>query len=166
MENILEKTNNKIIQKYFLKVRWDQNKKIILFFGLGLLLIMAANFFENSDKNLTKKFHLDATIPEGYVLVPVPIVNADSISSMIGRYGVVDLFLSQNGLKSKKIISKVKIVQASDDLNSFAVLLKEDQSQKILNYNGPFFAVIQNPTRKSQETFQSGKQTIVINYQK
>lgn len=166
MENTLIKANNKIIQKYFLKVRWDQNKKIILFFSLGLLLIMVANFFENRDTNQSKKFHLDSTIPEGYVLVPVPIINGESISSMIGKYGVVDLFLSQDGLKSKRIISKVKIVQATDDLNSFAVLLREEQSQKLLSFNGPFFAVIQNPTRKSQETFQSGKQTIVINYQK
>lgn len=166
MENVLEVNNNKLIQKYLPKVRFDQNKRIILLFLIGLALILIANFFEKENGQQNKRFFLDASIPEGYVLVPIPLANGDSLSSMIGRHGIVDLFQSKNGLKSKKVISKVKIVQANDDINSFAVLLKETESQLILNYEGPFFAVIQNPSSKSQEKFMSGKKTITINYQK
>lgn len=166
MENTLEISHNKIIHKYLPKFRFDQNKRIILFFLFGLGLILIANFFEKETQGTSKRFFLDATIPDGYVLVPISITNADSIASMIGRHGVVDLFLSKNGIKSKKIISKVKIIQANDELSSFAVLLKENESQQILNYEGPFFAVIQNPSSKSQEKFTSGKKTITINYQK
>lgn len=166
MENALEINQTKLIEKYLPKMRFDQNKRLILFFLTGLIIILVANFFEKDTNNQSKRFFLDSAIPEGYVLVPISLANAESLASMIGRNGVVDLFLSKNGIKSKKVISKVKIIQANDDLNSFAVLLKENQSQQILTYEGPFFAVIQNPTAKSQERFMAGKKTITINYQK
>lgn len=157
--------NKQIISKYLLKVRLDQNKKIFLFFLLGLIMIFTITIFENKPNSSNSKFYLDSIIPEGHVLVPIQLINADSLALIIGRNGVVDLFQTENGRKTKKIASKVKIVQATDELNSFAVLLKEQQSQKILNYETPFFAVVQNPSAKSKEIFQNGKTQIVINYQ-
>lgn len=161
----MEKIKDQIIKKYLLKFRIDQNKKVILFFVLGLLIILSITLFQDKNETQGKKFYLDSTIPEGFVLVPVTIINGSSLSNMIGRNGVVDLYLTDNGKKTKKAAGRVKIVQATDDIDSFAVLLKEDQSHKILSFEEPFFAVVQNPRIKSKEIFQNGKNRIVINYQ-
>jgi hypothetical protein len=165
INKIMEKLNTQIISKYFLNVRINQNKKVILFFLLGLVIILSATFFNQEEKKTTNKFFLDSTIPEGYVFVPVSILNGASLSNMIGQHGVVDLYLTFNGKKTKKIASRVKIIQATNEIDSFAVLLKEEQSQNILTYTEPFFAVIQNPTIKSQNIFQAGKNKISIHYQ-
>ena len=161
----MENLKKKIINKYLLKARLNQNKKIVLFFILGLISIIFANFFNNKTSVMQNQNHIDSLIPKGYVLVPINIINSGSISSIIGPYGIVDLYLTKDGNKSKRIASRVKIIKASGDENTYAALLKETQSYKILSYEAIFFAVVQNPKIKSQEIFQNNKRKIVINYQ-
>ncbi|MCK6598169.1 MAG: hypothetical protein L6Q37_07375 [Bdellovibrionaceae bacterium] len=156
---------NQLIKKYFLKVRLNQNKKIIIFFLFGLFIIFSLNWVNNKDPIQYSKFNIDATIPNGYVLIPIDVINGASLSSLMGQTGIVDLFSTENGRKTKLVASRVKIVQATDQNDSFAVLLKETLSQKIVQAQGPFFAIVQNPKQKSSEIFTDGAKKITINYQ-
>ncbi len=94
----------------------------------------------------------DTFIPPGKVLVPIEIINAESLEGLIGNVGgVVDLFTtSEDGSKRNfKVGDRLKILKAPLNPRQFAVLIDEDSSSQILQHQGPFFAVIQNPQQKS-----------------
>lgn len=92
-------------------------------------------------------FSADTIIPAGYVLIPIEVQNLEALSSIVGQYGVVDLFsVAINGQKSgQKVATRLKILRAPLNPNQFAVLTKESSSAELLKFSGPFFVVIQNP---------------------
>lgn len=89
----------------------------------------------------------DTVIPAGYVLVPIELENAASLSSMIGSYGIVDLFAAKNEKsgRGRKVGARLKLLRAPLNPDQYAVLVHESESASLLEAKGPFFAVIQNP---------------------
>ncbi len=101
----------------------------------------------------------DTYIPPGFVLVPVELQNADALDSLIGGFGVVDLF--QSGLESeskpRKVAAQVKILRAPLNPRHFAVLVPENEAPPLVKSSLPFFVVLQNPDSKNT-TFPKKKQ--------
>jgi hypothetical protein len=89
---------------------------------------------------------LENMIPAGFVLVPIQVSNFESLDSILGPYGIVDLFVPANspGAKALKVASRVKILRAPQNPSQFAVLVEAQASEKLLAQGGAFFAVIQN----------------------
>lgn len=85
-------------------------------------------------------------IPRGYVLVPIEVSNYDSLDSILGKYGVVDLYLpSENSkLRQRKVAERVRILRAPLNPSRFAVLVKETESSRLVSYSGPFTVIVQN----------------------
>ncbi len=96
---------------------------------------------------------VDTFIPKGFVLIPIEIANADSLNSIINGTGVVDLYAAPGGQGKKGILvgRRLKLIQAPLNNEKLAVMVKESESATILSFNGPFFAVIQNPAAVGQE---------------
>ncbi len=86
-------------------------------------------------------------IPEGFVLVPIEVANFESLDSILGKFGVVDLFVGSDDprVKPRKLAERVKILRAPLNPNHFAVLVPDSESQKIVAYSGAMTVVVQNP---------------------
>jgi hypothetical protein len=86
-------------------------------------------------------------IPEGFVLVPIEVANYESLDSILGNFGVVDLYSGglDPGQRPIKVASRVKILRAPLNPNHFAVLAPEAESQRLLGFSGPLTVVVQNP---------------------
>lgn len=89
---------------------------------------------------------IDTFIPAGFVLVPIEVQNYESLDSILGSHGVVDLYLpSQTGSgKGSRVATRVRIMRAPLNPSQFAVLVREDQSSQLVRTESPFFVVVQN----------------------
>lgn len=112
---------------------------------------------------------VDTFIPRGHVLVPLEIRNAESLASLVGDLGgVVDLYLAttEQMKGGQKVASKVKLLRAPLNPDQYAVLVKDDESQRLLGFQGPFIAVIQNPDERGMKVTENHKvQRVRIEYQ-
>lgn len=89
----------------------------------------------------------DTYIPYGFVLVPIEVQNYEALDSVLGNYGVVDLYKSTggDGRPGQKVARAVKILRAPLNPNHFAILVEENLAPEIAKSFDPFFVVIQNP---------------------
>jgi len=89
----------------------------------------------------------DTYIPEGFSLVPIEVANYETLDSLLGSFGVVDLFTAEPGKPevSKRIAYRVKIARAPHNPSHFAVLVPFNEVHNILRYPGPFMVSVQNP---------------------
>lgn len=128
---------------------WLKIKKnrifVMAFVGMGILVLLA-NAGQSVEKERSPD-SADTVIPAGYVLVPIQLENQDSISSLMGEFGVVNLFLSAKvtGHGRVKVGQGLKLLRAPLNPEQYAVLVPDEESGKILEAQGPFFAVLQNP---------------------
>lgn len=152
----------------------DKNSKN-KFLILGFIFLGAASLaLSNPRQETSPQTHeagptpasVDTLIPNGYVLVPIEVSNANSLSSLLGDVGgVVDLYLPQGKKNSLKIASKLKILRAPYNPDLYAVLVREQEGSRIMSYSGPFLAVVQNPREKGQRMIDTQVKKISIDYQ-
>lgn len=90
---------------------------------------------------------IDTLIPTGFALVPIEVQNSESLDSILGNKGVVNLLAPprEAGKKSRLIARRVPILRAPLNPSHFAVLVPESISRDITQEQGPFWVVIQNP---------------------
>lgn len=151
----------------------DLKTKILLgsFIVLGILALLLKPSKEEAviaETGAPAGPSVDTFIPAGYVLVPIELVNGESLSTLVGDMGgVVDLYLSSNEDKRKsiKVGSKLKLLRAPLNPQQYAVLVKDAESSRLLSYSGPYLAVVQNPDAKAQGVTRGGTATVKIEYQ-
>ena len=103
-------------------------------------------------------------IPAGYVLVPIEVANYESLDSILGKFGVVDLFrppLGEHG-RPVKVAERVKILRAPLNPSHFAVLVRDADAPRLVTEGGAFTVVVQNPSRTDGTRFvneRSGRAT-------
>jgi len=113
-------------------------------------------------------FDVDTFIPAGHLLIPLQLSNAESLASLSGPFSLVDLYATrENGRKSFKVASAVKLLRAPLNPQQFAVLVREDESAPLVAMEGPFFAALKNPkdippTRDT--TKKSATRPLLIHY--
>lgn len=144
-------------RRFILKLLPEQKQQL----WIGLSLCVAAGFIAifwdhklNSESPAAlqpESVEEAATyIPDGFVLVPIEVANADSLDSILGKFGVVDLYVgAQDELKSRprKLATRVKILRAPLNPSHFAVLVPDSESQKIVAVSGALTVVVQNPNK-------------------
>lgn len=136
-------------------------------FGFGVLFVvvfcfhscMQSSSSSNSSSTLNKETNpdgIDLLIPQGHTLIPIEIANYETLDSLLGPYGVVDLFFVDplQPAAGKKIASMVKILRAPKNPSHFAVLVPSSQAQTILRHKGPFTASLQNPKYQTGTKFE------------
>jgi len=88
-------------------------------------------------------------IPAGFVLVPIEVANYESLDSILGKFGVVDLYIppQEPNKRARKIAEHIRILRAPLNPSQFAVLAREEDSPRIVSHDGPFLVVVKNPNR-------------------
>lgn len=102
----------------------------------------------SADIRFAENYETAAThIPAGFVLVPIEVANYESLDSILGKHGVVDLYAPalETGGISRKVAERVKILRAPLNPSHFAVLAPEEDSPKLVAHGGPFIVAVQNP---------------------
>lgn len=145
---------------------------LIAFVGLGLTVLLVELLSSNStspDKappTTGENYSVDTMIPAGYLLIPLELSNAESLASLSGAFSLVDLYVAgEKGQKGFKVASAVKLLRAPLNPQQFAVLVKEEESSRVVGTEGPFFAALKNPqdiTKKKAEKIS--KTPLVIHY--
>lgn len=94
--------------------------------------------------------NLDTFIPHGYVLIPIEIVNLETVDEILGAYGIVNLYTFSSYTKkpSKLIVKNIRIVRSPKRSEAFAVLSPEKRAKSILSYPQPFYVAVKNPEAK------------------
>lgn len=162
------------LKNKFLKIKplKDHLHLIIAFVVLVSITAYSSYSTGSRDQNSSAQttLEVDTVIPKGYVLVPLQLENLAAISAVIQSFGIIDLYTSSpDGLKAKKVASRIKLIRAPYNPNLFAALVKENLSELIMKQTGPFFAVIQNkasPEGLNTTDDQVQFKKISIEYQK
>lgn len=94
---------------------------------------------------------IDTFIPKGHLLVPVDIQNADQLQSLVGPTTVVDLYASGAGHRAQLVGRRLRLLRAPANPQVFAVLIRDTEADRLLNYPGPFRASIRTPDESSHE---------------
>lgn len=148
----------------------EKAKKYYPYLGIIMIALYILSNFPTSDvENSTRAKSADTYIPAGYVLVPIEIVNREALQSILGSYGVVDLYIpgSEKIRSGKKVASRVKILRAPLNPEEFAVLVKENEASQLIPHEDGYFVVVQNPNqtgtrlvkpllRRSRISFEDG----------
>lgn len=90
---------------------------------------------------------IDTLIPRGYVLVPITVQNSESLDSVFGSHGIVDLYSVNDTTltKGRRVASGVKLLRAPKNPSQFGVLIEDQFSSSLLNEGATFFVVIHHP---------------------
>ena len=132
---------------------YSKKYKNTLFLLSGfLLLVLFFNYSQNTSKE-EPPLSLDHMIPEGFVLIPVEIVNKEDIISFMGRYGVVNLYsysVSKN-IPEDIVALSLKVIPPSHQDSRFSAIVPEQQVSQLFQHESPFYAVIQNPKKKNSQ---------------
>lgn len=142
------------------QLRLDAKNHLLLGGLSAVVALILAWYWDSQSPDKTDNDHsperveaVDTFIPAGYVLVPIEVANFESLDSILGKYGVVDLFLPTSDLKGRprKIASRIKILRAPLNPSHFAVLAHESTSQSLVSELGPFTVVVRNPKNAGTE---------------
>ncbi len=148
-----------MIRRWFLDPR---NRVLVIALVLMAIVIAGVNLAApRVAEDTTPEASADTYIPEGFVLVPIELQNADSLSSLIGEFALVDLF---RGPRSHRVGKRLKLLRAPLNPNQFAVLVPEEQVSELLQTPGPFWAAIQNPQLKKSTEIGKRHQKSRIEY--
>lgn len=150
-----------------IQVQLKEPKKAFITIGLlGILVISSLSLSNTESQEIDNQpLELDTITPKGFSLLPVELANQASISSVIGDYGVVDLYSTQQfGQKpGRKVASRLKIFRSPRDPNQFSVMVPENSVQNIMQVPGPYIALVLNRDVKgsSVENTNSTRKIIV-----
>ncbi|MBC7370030.1 MAG: hypothetical protein H7326_00590 [Bdellovibrionaceae bacterium] len=159
--------------KNFLKRFDSKSDKTLLyaFVALGIVALMLHFFSASSStqeptSRQEESFDVDTMIPAGFLLVPIQLSNSESLSSLAGQFALVDLYaVGDKGRKGFKVASAVKLLRAPLNPQQFAVLIRENESSKLVTMEGPFFAALKNRSDSSRSGLEkSNKSNLVIHY--
>ena len=144
-----------LLQKYL----WH----FIIIFIL-IIMSLVSKFLPLAFKQDKPAISLDHLVPKDFVLVPIEISNGKDIMGIIGQYGVVDLYSysKKTGLPEKQAASTLKILPPKAEEGQFIALVPEKQASNLFQYSDPFYAVIQNPSKKGSKIYKKKKSKPLI----
>ncbi len=124
--------------------------------AIGLMLIVILYVELSAKPAAQNPESVDTYIPAGFVLVPIELQNADSLSSMIGDFAVVDLFTGLDG-RQERVGRSLKLIRAPLNPERLAVFVPDDQVASLLKIPGPYWAALQNPNNKGSASIHKNK---------
>ena len=147
-------------------IKEPKNRTLLIAIA-AMLAIIAVVQTQTSNRSITDEHpdSADTYIPAGFVLVPIELQNSESLSSLIGSYGVVDLFVGGQGAKHQRVGQRLKLLRAPLNPQQFAVLVPEAQVNRLLAATGPYWAVLQNPAEKRSGEISEKKKSRVEYFQ-
>jgi hypothetical protein len=157
-------------EKKFFEVRFlsellKHRTNLTLVIGVCCLVCsaLATNFLskkEEPQKQLNSvPENADTFIPEGYNLVPIQLINAEAIGSIISDFAVVDLYSSSaDSAKSSRCVAKnIKLLRAPLNPEHFAILIPDRNTASLFSKGDAFYAVLRNQKDKTAGSMQIDK---------
>lgn len=131
------------------------NKTLIIAFCILVILSIIKNISQSEKNNESIQDTIDISthIPKGYVLLPIDFINSEQLKSLIQNFGYIDLYMINSSGQKNKVAEKLKILRAPYNPNVFAVLVKESDSEFIMQLSGPFEGAIQNNQIATERVF-------------
>lgn len=109
---------------------------------------------------------VDTFIPQGHLLVPVDLRNADQLEGLLGPNSVVDLYqIDPQGHPNRLVGRRLRLLRAPLNPRVYAILIREKEAERLLSFPGPFNATLRNPQQEAHE-IQPRNQGPEIEYQK
>ena len=134
---------------------FNKDSKMLIFASVISILVIGVASTQNSSSQASSlgagtPAGVDTFIPKGYVLVPIDVQNYEALDSILGKFGVVDLF--RNRADGGQLIAKnVRLLRAPQNPSRFAVLIAESQASEILKYQGLVFVTLKPPNQRGTE---------------
>lgn len=160
----------KNLKKWIDKIQesWNiaSHRQMILCFVLLLAITISYQFAQKptSSDSVSDRFEPDTVIPAGLVLHPIRLENIESISALIEKFGLIDLYVgNQLESGSKKIATKVKLIRAPLNPNEFALLIPQAVSEKIMRERGLFWGVIHNRSAQNNPETDNPERRSIYN---
>lgn len=100
---------------------------------------------------------VDTFIPKGFVLVPIEVSNYEALDSILGKFGVVDLYQpgGEGKRKAELVARNVRLLRAPQNPSLFAILIREPDTDRILRYGGTFQVILKRPEKVGTEIVKS-----------
>lgn len=110
---------------------------------------------------------IDTYIPAGFVLVPISVYNSESVDSIFGNHGVVDLYpVKENGNAVKWPLARgVKMLRAPKNPSQFGVLVPARAAPVVMSHGGAFQVIIHNPKQRGtvfEKPVRSVRRSIIM----
>lgn len=143
---------------------FKNHPRTILASLIGFFLLMTWLVSRPQNKNATEDAEpiiesIDTYIPSGFVLVPISVQNLASLDSIVGQYGVVDLYAEG---ENSAIARELKLIRSPKDPSQFAVLVPEHQAKEIMRVSAkPFQVIVQNPSQSNSQVRKSTQSRII-----
>ena len=129
----------------------------VVFFLIVSLLVESSNNKPEEQNEVITAESVDTFIPSGFVLVPIEVQNLASLDSIVGQFGVVDLYTEND---KNPLASGLKLIRSPRDPSQFAVMVPEASSKEIVRYsNKPFMVIVQNPNQNKSAVRQATQPT-------
>jgi hypothetical protein len=132
----------------YLRLPWD---KRVLWSAAALALVPVALSFvhasEGREAAPSKAAAVDTYIPKGFVLVPIEVRNYEALDSILGSFGIVDLYQAQSADSTKLRLAarNVRLMRAPQNPQHFAVLIEETRASGVLRDGGLFTVIVKRP---------------------
>lgn len=156
------------MKKYFamyMQLPWEK-KAIWSAAGIALIPILASWWLQApqadaSSKSASRAADMDTYIPKGFVLVPIEVLNYEALDSILGKFGVVDLYQSGGSEKvQQRLVARhVRILRAPQNPSHFAILVQESEVSEILKFGGTFTVTIRSPETGGTEIVKGQNKT-------
>lgn len=141
----------------------EKNKKWLVMFMASSILAMVCSWQNDTPKaHGSEPLEIDIMIPSGFVLLPIEVENYESLDSVLGQMGVVDLYQNQAGSNKRSLVASfVRILRNPHNPNQFSILVPEKNAALITNHFGPYFVSLRprkNGTGFEKREFELGTQ--------
>ena len=96
---------------------------------------------------------MDTFIPKGFVLVPIEVANYEALDSILGKFGIVDLFQAATPERPDQhlVARNVRLLRAPQNPSHFAILVAESEVGQVLRFGGQFTVVVKRPGKDGTE---------------
>jgi hypothetical protein len=140
----------------------DKNTRLALVFVLiatvFALMMKSDNSAspQDSAQVASSEQELDTFIPSGFSLVPIEVINSNGLDSILGRYGMVDLFLEN---QKTAIMKNVRLIRGIRHDGTWAVLVPSQFVQDLLGAGGRFLVSIRSRNNQNSQMIQKSHKT-------
>lgn len=148
-----------ILEYLFKKYKWH----FLIIFSL-VFLSLFSSFLSSDSQAPQNHFFLDSMVPKGFVLIPIEINNGKDIMSIMGQYGVIDLYAysKYTGLPEKQAASVLKVFPPKEEEGHFVALVPEKEAVNLFEYSDSFYAVVQNPKKNGSKIYKKKKNKSLV----
>ncbi|MCX7978359.1 MAG: hypothetical protein N2578_05090 [Bdellovibrionaceae bacterium] len=149
--------------------KYQQRYLIFAFMVCGLWAIFADLSSKSGAETLPrqdKKVSVANLIPPGYTLMPIPLLNAEELGSMLDGYGKVSLFSIPDEGPKRLVARSLKIIRSPINPSVFGVLVRQNDTEILLKFPGPYYAVLESLSEENARVEKApSKNPVQVSYQ-